>query len=308
MIESHVWTSGGIAVIAAVLVTLAVACSDRWRQRLYPLFLLLLLGVRGRDGVGAWYGGEMVYREGIAVKLPYEQSEARRRDEPATPRRARLARRGDADGEARGRRLLRQPAADPRHARRRSPRRWGCSASGCRSARRRRRRTGRTPSSTAPASTALPNRQRGGAEDMAVLRSFAPQVEVTGEVERIPAARFWLLTFLVTVVASLAGWWVLGRRARNLPPAGPVEARHRPTATSAGWPTSIAAVADHRPAAVHGAARALRAAQPGDDRVVRAAAGAGAGGAGVARRAAAVRSAERRRYDEAWYRCRACTD
>ncbi len=35
MIESHIWTSGGVAVVAAVVVTLAVACSDRWRAGLY---------------------------------------------------------------------------------------------------------------------------------------------------------------------------------------------------------------------------------------------------------------------------------
>src|SRR3712207_2470484 len=57
---------------------------------------------------------------------------------------------------------------------------------------------------------ALPHPQRGGAEDLAVLRSFAPQVEVTGEVERIPVARYWLLTFVVSAGAALAGWWVLG--------------------------------------------------------------------------------------------------
>src|SRR5215213_3038990 len=37
MLESHVWTNGGVTLIAAVLVTLAVACSDRWRGRLYPV-------------------------------------------------------------------------------------------------------------------------------------------------------------------------------------------------------------------------------------------------------------------------------
>src|SRR5688572_4993861 len=60
MTETHAWTSGGIAVIAAVVVTLAVACTDRWRQRLYPLFLLLLLGCLGFMTVGAYPGGEMV--------------------------------------------------------------------------------------------------------------------------------------------------------------------------------------------------------------------------------------------------------
>src|SRR3712207_3367933 len=57
---------------------------------------------------------------------------------------------------------------------------------------------------------ALPHPQRGGPEDLAVLRSFAPQVEVTGEVERIPVARYWLMTFLVSAGAALTGWWILG--------------------------------------------------------------------------------------------------
>ena len=56
---------------------------------------------------------------------------------------------------------------------------------------------------------ALPHPQRGGRDDLAVLRSFAPNVEVTGEVERIPVARFWLLTFVVSAGAALAGWWAL---------------------------------------------------------------------------------------------------
>jgi hypothetical protein len=57
---------------------------------------------------------------------------------------------------------------------------------------------------------AMPHPQRGGAQDMMVLRSFAPKVEVSGETERIPAARIWLITFLLTALTGLAGWWVLG--------------------------------------------------------------------------------------------------
>jgi hypothetical protein len=66
--------------------------------------------------------------------------------------------------------------------------------------------------------SAMPNPQRGGAYDVALLRSFAPQVEVTGEVELIPAARFWLLVFLVSAITSLAGWWVLAKAHQTFKP------------------------------------------------------------------------------------------
>src|SRR4051812_18184458 len=44
MINDHVWKGGAAAVIAAVLATIGVACSDRWRERLYPILLVLMLG------------------------------------------------------------------------------------------------------------------------------------------------------------------------------------------------------------------------------------------------------------------------
>jgi uncharacterized membrane protein len=189
LVESHVWTSGGITVIAAILVTLAVACSNRWRERLYPVFLGLLLGCAGTMAVGAWYGGEMVYRQGISVQMPDVKIE---NATPTTsPTRSyinpvqthvMLAGLAAAMGMMAIGLSLRAAATAPH---------WEDPELG---------RAGVTP---------LPNRQRGGAEDMAVLRSFAPRVEVTGEVERIPTSRFWLLTFLVTVATSLAGWWVL---------------------------------------------------------------------------------------------------
>ena len=212
MIDSHVWTSGGIAVITALLVTLAVGCSDRWRDRLYPLFLLLLLGCAGFMGAGAWYGGEMVYREGIAVKLPHKQDEARSATQPTT-----LPAASAADSPA-AETQTEKPAGIDYFV---NPMQTHVTLAGVAAA------MGLMgiglalrAASTSPhwqdpelqraGLSAMPNRQRGGAEDLAVLRSFAPQVQVTGEVERIPVARFWLLTFVVTVLASLAGWWVLG--------------------------------------------------------------------------------------------------
>jgi uncharacterized membrane protein len=63
----HVWLQS----IATLLVVLAavgwLACSDRIRQRLYLLFLLLLLTGVGVTSAGAWFGGEGVYRHAVGV-------------------------------------------------------------------------------------------------------------------------------------------------------------------------------------------------------------------------------------------------
>src|SRR5436190_20180812 len=70
MIERHIWTNGVATVVAGLLATLAVASSNRARRTLYPVFLVLFLPCAGAMAYGAWYGGELIYREGFAVTLP----------------------------------------------------------------------------------------------------------------------------------------------------------------------------------------------------------------------------------------------
>jgi hypothetical protein len=65
---------------------------------------------------------------------------------------------------------------------------------------------------------AMPHPQRGGAYDVALLRSFAPQVEVTGVVESVPAARFWLLLFVGAIATALVGAWALARGHQTFDP------------------------------------------------------------------------------------------
>ena len=55
-------------VVAAV--TLWIAATDAWRRKLYlPVLFLMLCGM-GAFSVGAWFGGESIYRYGTAVALP----------------------------------------------------------------------------------------------------------------------------------------------------------------------------------------------------------------------------------------------
>ena len=219
MIESHVWTSGGIAVIAAVLVTLAVACSDRWRRGLYPVFLGMLLGCAGFICVGAWYGGEMVYRHGLAVGLPYTESEADGAQPATSP--------ADAVQDSPAAEIQRErPAGVDYYV---NPLQAHVTLAGLAAAMGllgiglalRAASTSphwRDPELARAGVEVLPHPQRGGREDLAMLRSFAPNVEVTGEIEHVPVARFWLLTFLVAAGASLAGWWVLGKEHETYRP------------------------------------------------------------------------------------------
>lgn len=221
MIENHVWTSGGIAVVAAVLVTLAVACSDRWRAGLYPVFLGMLLGCAGFMAAGAWYGGEMVYRHGIAVKLPYDNSEGG--PSSSTTESAPADSAGDS------------PASEIQQEKGRglyhyvNPLQTHVTLAGLAAAlgmlgiglSLRAASTSphwRDPELSRAGVEALPHPQRGGREDLAMLRSFAPNVEVTGVAERVPVARFWLMTCLVSIAAALAGWWVLGKEHETYRP------------------------------------------------------------------------------------------
>lgn len=225
MLDDHAWKAGGAAVLAALIVTFAIALTDRWRDRLYPILLVLLLGCAAIMGAGAWYGGEMVYRHGTAVGMGYYE------DESATTSQTRPTASIDApatrpDASAAAEQQLKRPAGLDYFV---NPIQLHVTLAGVAAA------MGLfaiglslRAASTSPhwrdreldraGVEAMPHPQRGGAYDVALLRSFAPQVEVTGVVESIPSARFWLLVFLGAVGTAVVGAWALARGHQTFDP------------------------------------------------------------------------------------------
>lgn len=74
MMQLHGWINAGVTAVLTIAVVLWAGGSDLFRRFMYvPVMMLLLLGIAGIS-VSAWYGGEMVYRQGVGVlgteKLP----------------------------------------------------------------------------------------------------------------------------------------------------------------------------------------------------------------------------------------------
>jgi len=63
----HTWLQSIATLLVLFAVTSWIACSDRVREKLHLLFLLILLGGIGLMSTGAWFGGEGVYRHAIGV-------------------------------------------------------------------------------------------------------------------------------------------------------------------------------------------------------------------------------------------------
>jgi hypothetical protein len=66
----HVWLNSlGVAVVAAAVV-FWIAASDMLRRKVHLLVAAGFIVAMGLFSVGAWYGGESVYRYGTAVNMP----------------------------------------------------------------------------------------------------------------------------------------------------------------------------------------------------------------------------------------------
>jgi uncharacterized membrane protein len=68
MLRQHMLYQSIVTAVAALIVVTWLGASDRIRQMLYLPLMLLLLATVGGMTFGAWFGGESIYRHGIAVE------------------------------------------------------------------------------------------------------------------------------------------------------------------------------------------------------------------------------------------------
>jgi len=69
LIRDHIKLNAVATGVMAIAVVFWIGSSDRWRHRLHwPILLVLIFGV-GSMIAGAWHGGEMVYSQGVAVRV-----------------------------------------------------------------------------------------------------------------------------------------------------------------------------------------------------------------------------------------------
>ncbi len=172
MIERHAWVMAGAAVVSLFVVLTYLSSSDQWRNKLYPILLLMLVGAVGAAGFGAWVAGESVYMLRTGVTLPGMGVEK----QPGLtfflpPEQIHLILAGTTMA------LLMLAYAVTL-----------------------RRLTGIVE--TAPPAAAEPT------DPMAMLRSISPD-SVFSRVDVPPAERFWVLAAVVGVTTALAGWWIL---------------------------------------------------------------------------------------------------
>jgi uncharacterized membrane protein len=68
MLRRHMLYQSIVTAMAAFIVVIWLGASDRVRQMLYLPLMFLLLATVGGMTFGAWFGGESIYRHGVAVE------------------------------------------------------------------------------------------------------------------------------------------------------------------------------------------------------------------------------------------------
>lgn len=70
LLRMHVWLQSIGSLLAVLTAVFAIAAADEWRQKFHWVILVVFLMCAGLFVTGAYFGGESVYREAVAVQIP----------------------------------------------------------------------------------------------------------------------------------------------------------------------------------------------------------------------------------------------
>jgi uncharacterized membrane protein len=214
MMVEHGWYNAAGSGVILLLVVSWLAASDVFRRRMHLAYLVLLLGGLSALVLGAWHGGEMVYRHGVGVEVVREAA-----DHPAA-----------AGGSGEESAATEEQTETKRGVEYYAPPlqvhvtlaglavSLGLAAIGLSF------RAGAVAARPAPELSEInyalnPNLRPPDPHTSAAQLQAMDNSTVHVDVERPPVARFWVLGALVGLAAAAAGWWVLAYELKTWQPA-----------------------------------------------------------------------------------------
>jgi len=190
-LTAHIWFNSFSVLIFIAVVALWLSRGDEWRAKFHWLMLLLLIIGTGLVMTGAWYGGEMVYRYGTAVRY-HEPTQTQPAVNVGPEAREDPAKGGKAEEEEEGGEGLAWVVP---------PLQLHVVIAGV---------------TAALGIVALGLTFHGWSRslvspDTTVARTAPPGATPLPEITRLPAARFWIAALVTGAITAVAGVWsVLG--------------------------------------------------------------------------------------------------
>jgi uncharacterized membrane protein len=221
LMRDHVWLMSIATVLAVLVCVVWIGSSDGWRSKLHLPLLIVLLIATALTASGAWHSGEAVYRHGVAVELQGTQPVIPPATMPSLAER--ISPSTTAPSESTAARLQRQFKNNVEYYV--PPLQLHVVLAG-------------SAVAIAMAALALALRAISAGPGITQVDHIAQvlgtpestgidtavreerrglSAGIGGEVPhelirpRVPAARFWMLTFLLALLTALAGVWVLSR-------------------------------------------------------------------------------------------------
>jgi uncharacterized membrane protein len=204
MLRRHTLYQAIASGVAAVVVMVWLGASDRLRKSLHVLLVLILVVVVGAMIYGSWFGGEMVYHKAVAVQTtqPTDSADATATTVPTTMPA------GWTEGPTQFEQQFPPIELHILFA-------GVCTALAVASIGLSFRRIHTAvdpmdePIVTVSHETMAPRTPAAAVE---LVRSFNPGMDMSLR-PHVPAGRFWMLTFVLALVTTLGGLWVIARDA-----------------------------------------------------------------------------------------------